>query len=157
MELLTVREHFFYSFLPPLPPSFQPPPSVSSSSKGSFTTISGTRNPWKWCRNPLNPPACLSCLHSSRLLSLTAPRRRLQAPHHISHSALPCLSLHAHQGELHFMLFALNKILAKEKKTVTLKNAIFSLHMQLWMNWFQSEISFQNMSFIYKVNFYFLL
>lgn len=85
------------------------PPRVSGSflERQFSTTIRGTWSPWtpqnKWNRNPLNPPARLSSLHS-RLLSLKDPGRGLQAPHHINHSALTCLSLHAHQSELSSML-----------------------------------------------------
>lgn len=132
---------------------FSPSPSSSQSfrflERQFSTTIRGTRSPWtpknKWGRNPPNPPARLSSLRYSRLLSLTDPGRRLQAPHHINHSALTCLSsCTSRQTQLHFFFMLLRPGVKWDvcKNTARLRNALVSVHMWPVMIWFQSEVRF---------------
>ncbi len=128
------------------------PPSSSRSfrflERQCSTTIRGTRSPWtpqnKWGRNPPNPPAHLSSQHSSRLLSLKAPWRRLQAPHHINHSAptrlSPCTSRQTH---LRSVLLTSGGKWDICKTTATFSNALVSVHMWPLMIWFQSEVGFR--------------
>ncbi len=121
---------FDYTRTPLFPSSS---PSFRFLERQFSTTNRRTRSPWtpenKWGRNPPNPPARFSSLHSSRLLSLTAPGRRLQAPHHIDHSALTCLSsCTSRQTQLHFTLLTSGVKWNVCKNTATLRNAMVSVH-----------------------------
>lgn len=111
-------------------------------------TVGGTRSPWTPQRTneakqkPPNPPARLSPLHSSRLLSLTAPGERLRAPCHINHSALACLTpCTSRWTQLHVMLLIPGvKWDVCKIYIATLRDAWVSVHMRALMIWFQSEV-----------------
>lgn len=148
-------------FLIPFLPS--PSQSFRFLERQFSTTIRGTWSPWtpqnKWNRNPPNPPARLSSLHSSRLLSLKDPGRGLQAPDHFNHSAPTCLSLHAHQGELSSMLSCSHWMSSLQKYSHIEKCYCFisygTLH-DLISIWSQIQTSFFDNRYVFtkKITFY---